>query len=178
MWLCVLQDLEEGPSLHSPEPSPGSSNMDHDLLPEPEDKTGPGLSGFNCGDQNMDGEDHRSSGPGPSSLLSLDSVTGHVKQNSVQDVEEDGGDRSTDPNPTDSSCDPSVRTPVKMCSVKLVDCRNTGHGLEEQNGDISAEGEPDDESDGGDDSFCPPGRWRSVFRPVLRRRSGISVLAN
>ncbi|KAL7845099.1 hypothetical protein AOLI_G00232910 [Acnodon oligacanthus] len=78
-----------------------------------------------------------------------------VGQSEQQDPEQDGGSLSlechTDPNPTDcvdSSCTTAAQTPLKMCSVRLEDCRT----MMELSGRSDGDG-----SDHEDDDFVPSG---------------------
>ncbi|XP_036412858.1 zinc finger protein 850-like [Colossoma macropomum] len=132
------QDSEGGPSVHRPELSP-----------------------LDCGPQVQDEEDVSSVNPEckpeGSSVFMPDSLSESEQQDSVQDVEQDGGSLPlqcyTDPNPTesvDSSCTAAAQTPLKTCSVRLEDCRT----IVELNGLISAEEEPEEPDD---DSSCPSG---------------------
>ncbi|XP_017543224.1 zinc finger and SCAN domain-containing protein 2-like [Pygocentrus nattereri] len=82
-----------------------------------------------------------------SSVFILDSVGQSEQQDSVQDVEQDGGSLSlqcnTDPDPTESvesSCTAAAQTPLKTCSVRLEDCRGT---LTAEDGDLTPPGSGD-----------------------------------
>ncbi|XP_026887927.2 zinc finger protein 16-like isoform X2 [Electrophorus electricus] len=102
--------------------------------------------------------------PEQTSIATLDSVCDRENQSTLPKLEEDVPSLSlhcySDPNPAESlasDCDGgdqhTLQTPLKMCSVRLVDCRK----MLELNENITAQGDQSgDDIDHEDDDFHPP----------------------